>query len=694
MPEWIQEFFGLFIAAAIIVIGLLIYGFRDLRQLSFTRAWAISSVCFAESMRRRVLLITPLAILGAFLISQFQRPIDEQDAIRQTIKFCLFAAGFVVVITSIILACTNLPKEIESRVIFTVVTKPTTRLEIVVGKIIGFSKVSLAILALMGVFTWGYLHVRAWSLQRNISSRLESGAIDPISRASYQYWQEAGLLNSRTLEEAGQLQVLARMPGPNDTKRWFFGGLEGNFVIPFYVEPNMLIPDGAPNADPGASGVVIQLRVGYDRSKFGKVEEDPLMAELPVGIAAPSTSRPAEPSGPPSSAKLGLQILDTNFDSLIGSGQIEGAGDIELTDPTGQETRFVRIPPVVAPNLLRSPIFYVNVLGLSPGVEYFVDVARHDDYLQNPVALIVPGAPPSGQPRVIGPMNDRSGQPALPTFRSGNSLFGQQIRGGPADRSPVGILRFRGANPVAFNGKVGFEFKASVERGVEDADETAPTEMEITVVNREEGAPSYQTRIFPENNRVAHFEVPYESVAGGNFDILARTVTTGHYVNVEPSSLSMVQAVSSFDWNLVKSLLILWMLSILVIIIAIFCSMFLSWPIAVVLTLFILLGHWGVLQLGDALAPGIGNQIATDLGLPTASQNKVVSESVEAMSRLLRTVSQVLPDIEQFSAIERIERGLTIPPDNLLSPLVVLVLFGLPMLVLSYVILRNKEVAP
>jgi ABC-type transport system involved in multi-copper enzyme maturation permease subunit len=193
---------------------------------------------------------------------------------------------------------------------------------------------------------------------------------------------------------------------------------------------------------------------------------------------------------------------------------------------------------------------------------------------------------------------------------------------------------------------------------------------------------------------VAHFEVPYESVAGGNFDILARTVTTGHYVNVEPSSLSMVLAVSSFDWNLFKSLLILWMLSILVIIIAIFCSMFLSWPIAVVLTLFILLGHWGVLQLGDALAPGIGNQIATDLGLPTASQNKVVSESVEAMSRLLRTVSQVLPDIEQFSAIEQIERGLTIPPDNLLSPLVVLVLFGLPMLVLSYVILRNKEVAP
>ena len=38
--------------------------------------------------------------------------------------------------------------------------------------------------------------------------------------------------------------------------------------------------------------------------------------------------------------------------------------------------------------------------------------------------------------------------------------------------------------------------------------------------------------------------------------------------------------------------------------VAIFASTFLSWPIAVVLTLVILLGHWGVAQLGDATAPG------------------------------------------------------------------------------------------
>jgi hypothetical protein len=138
------------------------------------------------------------------------------------------------------------------------------------------------------------------------------------------------------------------------------------------------------------------------------------------------------------------------------------------------------------------------------------------------------------------------------------------------------------------------------------------------------------------------------------------------------------------------------MLSILVVIIAIFCSTFLSWPIAIMLTLMLLLGHWTVLQLGGALAPGIGNRVATDIfgAGSTASQSRVVSSTVEAMSRMLNTLGEVLPDIGQFSAIEDIERGISISPTTLFNPITVLLTFGLPMVVLSYVILRNKEVAP
>jgi ABC-type transport system involved in multi-copper enzyme maturation permease subunit len=181
----------------IVVIGLLI-GFRDVVRFSLTRIWAISSVVWQESKRKRVLLITPLAIIGVIIVSQFQNPLDAQDAIRQTTKFCLFATGLLVAITAIILAATNLPKEIENRVIYTVVTKPTTRLEIVLGKVLGFARVSAAILLIMGLFTWGYLWLRERQMTNSISVQLAAGNVDPVSKQTLEHYVSAGLLQSRS----------------------------------------------------------------------------------------------------------------------------------------------------------------------------------------------------------------------------------------------------------------------------------------------------------------------------------------------------------------------------------------------------------------------------------------------------------------------------------------------------------------
>jgi hypothetical protein len=54
----------------------------------------------------------------------------------------------------------------------------------------------------------------------------------------------------------------------------------------------------------------------------------------------------------------------------------------------------------------------------------------------------------------------------------------------------------------------------------------------------------------------------------------------------------------------------------------------------------------------------------------------------------------VLPDISPFGATDELERGSWITFARLLDPLKVLAIFGLPILTLSYVFFRNKEVAP
>ena len=182
MPLFIQDHMEWWVCGIVVVLGLVVYGFGDLVRLSFGRVWAIAGVCFAESVRRKIWLITPLAIIGVIVVAQLQRPADERDAIRQTIKFCLFATGLLVTITAVILACTNLPREIENRVIFTIVTKPTTRLEIVLGKITGFARVSALILVIMGLFSFCYLHFRAWRFESGIRARLAMpGEVDAVS---------------------------------------------------------------------------------------------------------------------------------------------------------------------------------------------------------------------------------------------------------------------------------------------------------------------------------------------------------------------------------------------------------------------------------------------------------------------------------------------------------------------------------
>ena len=200
MPAWITDNVEWWLAGIIAIGGLLVFGRNELSRLRLSRVWAISDVCFAESIRRKVLWVTPLGILGVIAISLLQHPIDQQESIRQTIKFCLFASGTLVTITAIILACTNLPREIENRVIYTIVTKPTTRLEIVLGKVLGFVRISGLIVVIMGAFTFAFLEWQNVQLSRQVAERLKTEPDAGVRRALLGY-QQAGLLNTQSLEQ-------------------------------------------------------------------------------------------------------------------------------------------------------------------------------------------------------------------------------------------------------------------------------------------------------------------------------------------------------------------------------------------------------------------------------------------------------------------------------------------------------------
>ena len=98
----------------------------------------------------------------------------------------------------------------------------------------------------------------------------------------------------------------------------------------------------------------------------------------------------------------------------------------------------------------------------------------------------------------------------------------------------------------------------------------------------------YVERSIAETNRDFPVPVPGKFVKGGNFDVQVRGMDEGQLVGMTRTGVQLISSEHSFAINLLASMMILWLMSVLVVIIAIFCSTFLSWPIAIVLTL---LGH-------------------------------------------------------------------------------------------------------
>ncbi len=679
------------ITLIIILVAGFIVGFSDVRRLQWRRIWALSGVCFTESMRRRVLLVTPLAIAGLVVVSQLQQASDDQDAIRQTAKFCVFASGLIVVITALILASTNLPREIENRVIFTIVTKPTTRLEIVFGKVIGFARVSAAILLIMGLFTYAYLEARNYFRVQGVRAQLANLPADSADRATLAHYADHGFLETRSFDFATDLNIYSRPP--SDGLRWMRGGKPQYFLVhsaPTEEERSVLAAAAAQGAE---VDLVTTLRVNWLPLSAAEQTDAERMGIPPLNAL------PQEPFGP--SLNPTPKTKPTKYTPVL-NFRFVNAGDRDLVKPedlgasasgvhmvdgiNGRPSGSFAISDKAVGSLAELPEFFVDVSAGTPGVEYGVGPL--------PVLIFIPAAN-NGKGMTIRPAQI-NGEPEQPKFLSRPGRAGMIVNGTSGEVQSVAVFSFRGASytPPA-GGKAAFQLAVKMERTGDFADNgTSQSVVELTVVNTRTGKSSGAVRVTPEINRMTFFDVPAEDVQGGDFDVQLRGRTDEQWIDVQHDSVALITADRSFSGNVLKSFLILWMLSILVVSIAVFCSTFLSWPIAIVLSLLLLLGNWGVAQLGDALNPGVGRTVSSDFLVRDPTESKVVSSTVEALAKTLRVLAVILPDVSRFPATDNLERGISMPLSVLGDAGEALLIYGLSVTIAGYIILRYKEVAP
>jgi hypothetical protein len=131
----------------------------DLFSLSPRRVFALAQLTFREAYRRKALMVfVVFAILlmfaGWFLTSSNLQP---EFQVKVYVSFVLRAISWLVLPVVLLLACWGIPEDIKLRSMHTVVTKPARRLELVLGRMLGYSFIGLAVLAVMGVVGWGWI---------------------------------------------------------------------------------------------------------------------------------------------------------------------------------------------------------------------------------------------------------------------------------------------------------------------------------------------------------------------------------------------------------------------------------------------------------------------------------------------------------------------------------------------------------
>jgi hypothetical protein len=140
-----------------LVAEMLFRGVKDIFSMSPKRVGAVATLVFRECVRKKTLWIGGVFILLFMFGHWFLGGSSDASAAKRHVVFVMTAVKWMLIPVAVILSCWGLPADIKDRSLHTVVTKPTRRSEIVLGRIVGYSSVMLLMLAAMSVL--GYVWI-------------------------------------------------------------------------------------------------------------------------------------------------------------------------------------------------------------------------------------------------------------------------------------------------------------------------------------------------------------------------------------------------------------------------------------------------------------------------------------------------------------------------------------------------------
>lgn len=208
------------------------------------RVLAIARLTFAEGVRMRIVLVFLVVLVLLVLYMPFALRGDETLAgrLQNFLAYSLGALALLLSLATIFFSCATLTREFSERSLHLVVTKPVTRLQILLGKWLGVNLLNLLIVVLCGAAIYGFASfIRSqpeqfqrdrykvrdvvWTaryaarpvvpesliqaVEREVDSRIETGEIRPTEREQARMRRYGELLRQWRLIQPQQYGIFS-----------------------------------------------------------------------------------------------------------------------------------------------------------------------------------------------------------------------------------------------------------------------------------------------------------------------------------------------------------------------------------------------------------------------------------------------------------------------------------------------------
>ena len=150
---------------------------------SLSRIGAIARTTFIELARLRVFYVLVLFALVLIISSSFLARISFQQELQVTKDIGLGAINFFLSMLAIVATAQLLPRDLEDRVIYSVLAKPVRRFEYMLGKFFGVLGLLVISLVAMSILCLAVIHLREGAAVRETMQQLAQSPSEELDHA-------------------------------------------------------------------------------------------------------------------------------------------------------------------------------------------------------------------------------------------------------------------------------------------------------------------------------------------------------------------------------------------------------------------------------------------------------------------------------------------------------------------------------